>query len=250
MNKIKEMTGQTFYFLKVVKYSHLNEHKQAIWDCQCVCGNELKVSRINLRAGNTKSCGCKSKDLLIESKTKGIGGQKFGWLTAIRLLPERHETAKSYQWECKCDCGKVCVKTQSYLKHGTRTSCGCQKWIDPKREPGQVAINRIFDSYEHSTRKTGREFNLTKEQISTLVTANCFYCGTPPLVSTRGKRQMTHDLLRNGIDRVDSAKGYTLDNVVACCKTCNFMKKDLTQGRFLFQIRKIVEYRASVDEVP
>jgi 5-methylcytosine-specific restriction endonuclease McrA len=45
--------------------------------------------------------------------------------------------------------------------------------------------------------------------------------------------------LKNGIDRIDSNKGYTMDNCVSCCWTCNRMKGNMTQQNFLEHISKI-----------
>ena len=39
--------------------------------------------------------------------------------------------------------------------------------------------------------------------------------------------------VRNGLDRVDSNLGYTLDNVLPCCSICNYAKQDLRQDVFM-----------------
>jgi hypothetical protein len=46
-------------------------------------------------------------------------------------------------------------------------------------------------------------------------------------------------LLRNGVDRVDSGRGYTVDNCVPCCKFCNLMKRNYTPEFFLAHTSKI-----------
>lgn len=33
------------------------------WSCECVCGTMMRATIGNLKSGNTKSCGCKSKEL-------------------------------------------------------------------------------------------------------------------------------------------------------------------------------------------
>lgn len=38
--------------------------------------------------------------------------------------------------------------------------------------------------------------------------------------------------LFNGIDRIDSLKGYILENVVTCCYQCNYAKSDLDIEEF------------------
>ena len=41
----------------------------------------------------------------------------------------------------------------------------------------------------------------------------------------------------NGIDRINSDKGYTIDNCVPCCAQCNHMKLDYTTEEFLTKIK-------------
>lgn len=43
----------------------------------------------------------------------------------------------------------------------------------------------------------------------------------------------------NGIDRIDNQKGYSLDNVVACCRICNNAKSDMTVHEFHSWIMRI-----------
>lgn len=46
----------------------------------------------------------------------------------------------------------------------------------------------------------------------------------------------------NGIDRVDNNKGYTLNNCVPCCKTCNQAKHRLSQEYFIEWVEKIYKH--------
>ena len=55
-----DLTGIKFNRLTVV--SLYKTGKNSSWLCKCDCGNELVVSRPNLRSGHTKSCGCYSKE--------------------------------------------------------------------------------------------------------------------------------------------------------------------------------------------
>ena len=45
----------------------------------------------------------------------------------------------------------------------------------------------------------------------------------------------------NGLDRVDSSKGYTIDNVVPCCAICNTAKNKMTQKEFKEWIKTVYE---------
>lgn len=49
-------------------------------------------------------------------------------------------------------------------------------------------------------------------------------------------------LLYNGIDRVDSSLGYTVDNVVPCCKLCNQAKNNLSKQEFVDWVKRVYDH--------
>lgn len=57
-----KLSGQTFGYLTVIEQADsIIEDSGTVrtaWKCKCRCGNEITVKTINLKAGNTKSCGC------------------------------------------------------------------------------------------------------------------------------------------------------------------------------------------------
>lgn len=67
--KFVDLTGQRFGRLTVIKRVE-NNGKKVMWLCRCDCGNETTVFSGYLRNGDTKSCGCLSKDKLIERRFK------------------------------------------------------------------------------------------------------------------------------------------------------------------------------------
>ena len=54
----KNITGQKFNLLTVVKYSHTKKGHGSYWECVCDCGGIAVVRIDSLRAGSPKSCGC------------------------------------------------------------------------------------------------------------------------------------------------------------------------------------------------
>jgi len=70
--------------------------------------------------------------------------------------------------------------------------------------------------------------NLTEEILGKIISKPCYYCGE-------------QEKLR-GLDRVNSAKGYFLNNVVSCCLRCNRMKSYFPQQDFLNHCKKIINY--------
>ena len=58
-NSLKDLTGQTFGKLIVIKrIGNKNNKRGARWLCQCSCGNYHEVSSNSLIQGLVKSCGC------------------------------------------------------------------------------------------------------------------------------------------------------------------------------------------------
>ena len=62
MGKKIDLTGQRFGRLVVVSESAERRSSKVMWECKCDCGNVKNVRGKSLRSGNTKSCGCLSKE--------------------------------------------------------------------------------------------------------------------------------------------------------------------------------------------
>ncbi len=64
----KEYIGKRFGRLTVIGYAGKLNPKttENYWLCRCDCGNETKVGQSELQNGDTLSCGCYQKELLIE----------------------------------------------------------------------------------------------------------------------------------------------------------------------------------------
>ena len=67
------------------------------------------------------------------------------------------------------------------------------------------------------------------------------YCGNIP--KNTYSRSKYYKAAYNGIDRVDSTKGYTKDNVVSCCRSCNMAKAELTVTEFFKHIKQIYDFQ-------
>src|SRR5207244_1433978 len=72
---------------------------------------------------------------------------------------------------------------------------------------------------------------ITAEQYAALIQDKCIYCGKEPAPY-------------NGLDRVDSSKGYTPENTVACCTRCNYAKNDFSIEEFRQWLLKIIEFHS------
>lgn len=68
-DRVIDIKGERFTKLLVLERVGSDSHKQALWRCQCDCGNTIIATTNQLRSGHTKSCGCYHADKLKEHNT-------------------------------------------------------------------------------------------------------------------------------------------------------------------------------------
>ena len=77
MARIKNLRGQRFGRLVVLKDSKKRDWGSVIWLCCCDCGNFTEVRADSLKKGVTKSCGCLQKEkAILANKKHGESGKK------------------------------------------------------------------------------------------------------------------------------------------------------------------------------
>lgn len=80
-------------------------------------------------------------------KLKDISGQRFGYLTAIKIHHKiKTSTRTTYFWLCKCDCGNYSIVPAGNLKSGHTKSCGCLKH-KPSRITHNLSKTRLYNIY-------------------------------------------------------------------------------------------------------
>lgn len=103
---------------------------------------------------------------------------------------------------------------------------------------GFANMREMIRNYKNSAKRRGLKWDLTEEQIKKITQKNCYYCGIKPSGVYKTKN-CNGDYIYNGLDRVNNTKGYTLDNVVPCCKFCNYVKSNSTFQEFQNWIKRI-----------
>jgi hypothetical protein len=78
----------------------------------------------------------------------------------------------------------------------------------------------------------GLAWNLDDLDVIRICASDCDYCGAPPSNKASSPSGLSGDYVYNGIDRVDSTRGYEPDNVVPCCFVCNNAKRTMTASDF------------------
>jgi 5-methylcytosine-specific restriction endonuclease McrA len=93
-------------------------------------------------------------------------------------------------------------------------------------------IKSAMSAYRRHAVNRAISFELSLLQFYALSKSICFYCGEEP---SNLCRRYTY----NGIDRLDSKLGYTMNNVVPCCKRCNISKASMSVEEFKSHVYKI-----------
>jgi hypothetical protein len=152
----------------------------------------------------------------------------------------------------KCVCGNIFER--SLNKIHINTNCDCIKrcrTIEYKKRgsynPYRItSFNSVYGNYKSNAKYKKKVFELTKEEFRELTSRNCYYCGVEPkqeLRLTTSKLTEEDGIYRyNGIDRINSSLGYTLENCVPCCEMCNKAKRDLSLIDFYSWIKRLLEY--------
>lgn len=168
-------------------------------------------------------------------------GKVFGKLTVIsRNGKDQHGNPT---WACVCSCGKTHVTAGVYLRNGDTKSCGCYRGRTAKSF-GESFLHARFCCYRCVAKKNNREFSISEDAFNSIISLSCHYCGAEP--ATRERKYGEYGTVPiNGIDRVDNSRGYSTDNIVACCKVCNIAKRAMAVGEFRAWVCRIHSHWAS-----
>ena len=82
LSKKLNLTGQRFGRLVAIKPTEKRCQGSIVWECKCDCGEVVLVKGSSLTSGNTKSCGCLSRDV---AKQRALDKCKVDCLEGTRL---------------------------------------------------------------------------------------------------------------------------------------------------------------------
>jgi hypothetical protein len=246
--------GEKYGLLTVIAEAGLKSvgrQQLRYFNCQCRCGHNVCVQGRLLTAGNTTSCGCKLQRYKASLKGKPQcrmqTGQKWNYLTLVRWVrTEKHHAL----CEFLCACGSSIITSLQDVKHGNIKSCGCLRKEQARRMGnrygpklklpiGQSGFNRLFRQYRYQALHRKIAFSLDLVTFSSKTKADCYYCGKPAGQFSEGSSNKDTHYVYNGLDRVNNALGYTVENTVPCCADCNRAKRTRIQDEFIAWAKRI-----------
>lgn len=172
-------------------------------------------------------------------------GDRFGDFEVIEVLPPRQvgKSTKGFL-RVRCACGTERVVQTGNLTAGNSRSCGCKRdrWVEQHRKPtGMANARQAYNNYKGDARRRGMEFRLSFEEFYAISQLPCVYCGDE-LSNRAARHAMNGEFRYNGVDRVDSDRGYDPDNCVPCCRQCNYAKKDIPQDEFVAWAKRVAQH--------
>jgi hypothetical protein len=212
-----------------------------LWLCRCKCGKEKILDTYSFKSGSSKSCGClrnESASKTGKNRAKNYAGKQFGKLLVLKKLKSRKNNG-NIVWECKCSCGKITnLPTSELGSYGTK-SCGCLRRrignLNPKWEGygeiGKTHWKRIIEG----ARTRDLKFDLSIKYIWELFVRQGGICKL-------SGRKIAFSNKTASLDRIDSSKGYTTDNIQWVHKDVNRMKQEFDEKYFIDFCKDIVNY--------
>jgi len=192
-----------------------------VW-CQCSCGKKRHINTGQLSRLEIVNCThCTEPNI----------GDKFHYLTVIEILPDRNLWGRR-QIKVQCDCGIVKIISQHHLNK--IKSCGCKRVSSGKENlnfKGYDFISgRHFYILKRHARERNIEFNITIEYINDLLIKQNHQCKLSKVPIIIGSRTIETTA---SLDRIDSSKGYIIDNVQWVHKDVNYMKQGYSLEYFI-----------------
>lgn len=189
----------------------------------------LIKSNIKLRSNSEYT-----KETLID-----LSGQTFGNLTVLEQNKNPTRKARDAFWSCICKCGKTHIVRGHNLRAGITTSC--LYCANPRL--GYAGLPQyVWRQIKTSASRKQYEFTITIIEAWNLYIQQdkkCKLSGLPIKFAETRSKHMVGRQTTASLDRIDSSKGYTLDNCQWLHKKVNMMKQNLDQNEFIQLCTKI-----------
>ena len=180
-------------------------------------------------------------------------GDVYNLLTVVDKLNNDKQGNRVYR--CQCACGKEKNVLGRWLLNNKTKSCGCArvrwarelgvKQVGEKSPAARDTTSSFYLNVANDHKRKALsfrklEFSIDIEAYAKLLKSNCIYCGhAGSNKKIYGKSEYSY----NGVDRVDSSKGYVDGNCVPCCKFCNIAKGSMSLNDWNQWISRLVKHQ-------
>ena len=267
MGREKDLSGKVFENLTFIKKIDKK------WEVRCSCGNVKYY--LAKTFGKIKSCGCTRKNINKKNIEKAHIKLYKGKYSKLKKMYKKEYSDGDILFEdflnlsfkncyyCNKEPSNLCKNTNKLfgedvyyngldridnnLGHYKNNVVPCCKYCNIMKSTYSIdnfkdwliKINRFNFVLSESAeilklKRIWKEvyFDITFKQFSYLSQLNCYYCGIKP-----GNK--INNTYYNGLDRINNNLDHNINNVVPCCKRCNFAKNNRSIDEFYDHINKI-----------
>jgi len=142
------------------------------------------------------------------------------------------------KWKVKCDCGKVWIIRADQIIRNNQKSCGCsviyKNGSESHRWRGYEDIPKtFFDTLKAKAKQRNYVFDISIQDIWERYIKQNKKCNLSGVPIKFYKQIKLRNKITASVDRIDSKKGYTKDNIQIVHKIINVMKNDFTNEEFI-----------------
>lgn len=183
----------------------------------------------------------KQNNIVYESRySKDLTGYEWNNMKVLNL--DTSTKKKERYWNIECHCGNIFRLNTYEIFKSNQKSCGCifkskdYKLSHPNRKGYKDISGIIWSKIKRDAKARGIQFDLNIEDLWGLLESQNRKCKLSGISigfgledGVNAKKNTTASL-----DRIDSKKGYTIDNVQWVHKRINMMKQSLSDDDFIF----------------
>lgn len=147
------------------------------------------------------------------------------------------EGKKLAYWKCKCKCGEYCIVLGADLRSGKTKTCGCRISIISRRNwQGYKEIPKTYwGSIVRGAEQRNIKFSLSIEDVYNLYIKQNECCKISGV-------QLSFTDNSASLDRIDSSKDYTIDNVQWVHKIVNTLKGSFSDNDLISWCKIIASF--------
>ena len=169
------------------------------------------------------------KSMRAYQSTPHCKARRKAYMAAYQKTQQYKEVRGAYQKEYRNTPKAKAALRRYYKSSGYKKSLKKYQESESCKQHAKAWKNSLrghWHSYRSGAKIRGIPFLLTFEQFSSFWQKPCHYSG--------------HTIATIGLDRIDSSKGYSIDNVVPCCQACNVAKLRMSPEDYLAHCKEVV----------
>lgn len=236
--------GTKFGYWTVISPESFMKKDHAYVTCRCKCGKEQDICLSDLKNGRSLGCrSCRAADRRVKINI----GEKYQHWTVIG--GPKTDERREIKWECQCDCGNIRWIGGNELKNPNKhiqcQECSLkeskEKILLKNGKTGELALTR-FNKIKRNAEVRNIPFDVSIQFLGNLFEKQNHICAiTGDVISSIDEASL---------DRIDSSKGYTEDNVQWVTIQANLSKHTMTMEELKLFCKKVLNHANQQPSIP